>query len=461
MKKLGKIGKIELSTSQVILIAFLCAILVGSALLTLPFASASGQITPYVDALFTSTTSVCVTGLVVVNTFDYWSIWGQIIILVLIQCGGLGIVTFTTSVMMVIGKKVSLKDRLLIQDAFNLDTLSGLLKFLKKVVKGTFFVELMGALCYMLVFIPEFGVAKGIWVSVFNAVSSFCNAGIDIIGPYSLAPYAQNIWINIVTILLIVLGGIGFIVWWDVIRVLNLIRKKEISRKEFFKKLSLHSKVVLTTTGILIVGGMVIVFLLEFNNPKTLGPMSFGNKIIAALFQSVTTRTAGFFTISQKDLRDSTALLCIILMFIGGSPVGTAGGVKTATIALIFIATAATIKGREEASAFNRAIPLKTIRKALAVVLISMLVFFMATMCLLTVMPQAEFVDVAFETASALGTTGLSRDFTAGLNMLGKIIIITCMYLGRIGPISMVIAFNFKRGRRGLVTFPEEDITVG
>ncbi len=451
--------KKSLSTTQIIIIGFLAVICIGTILLWLPISAADGQPTPIIDALFTSTTSVCVTGLVVVDTFSHWSVFGQIVILVLIQLGGLGIVSFTTSLLLIIGKKVTLRDRLLMQDAFNLNTLTGLVKFLKKMVKGTLIVEGLGALGYMCVFVPEFG-AKGIWYSVFNAISAFCNAGMDIIGNNSLANYVSNPMVNIVTMMLIIFGGIGFIVWWDVIRVIKLRTNKEIKTNEMFRKLNLHSKIVIVTTLLLVVGGGFCIFMLERNNPDTLGGMHIGDKIMASMFQSVTTRTAGFLTISQKGLHDSTAFLCIVLMFIGGSSIGTAGGVKTTTVAVLVLASWATVKGNEEVTAYKRTIPLRIVRKAMAVVMISFTVIVFAVIMMCTFC-GGDFVDITYETVSALATVGLSRDYTATLNMIGKLIIVTCMYLGRIGPISMVIAFSFKQGSRKILTFPKEDLTVG
>lgn len=450
----------ELSTTQLIALGFASAIIVGTILLCLPVSSASGLATPFIDALFTATTSVCVTGLVVVDTFAHWSVFGQAVILVLIQCGGLGIISFTTGVMLVIGRRVTLKDRLLLEDAFNLNTLSGLVRFLKRVIKGTFIIEALGAVGYMFIFIPRFGVAKGIWVSVFNSVSAFCNAGMDIIGKVSLMEYTGNLAVNVITMTLIILGGIGFIVWWDVLRVFRLRKAGEIKKGQTFQRLSLHSKIILATTACLILAGFLVVFFVEFRNPETLGKLPFGEKVLAALFQSVTTRTAGFATISQAGLRNATALFCSLLMFIGGSPVGTAGGIKTSTIALLAIATLSLIRGKEEASAFGRSISIKNIRKALAVTLISVMVL-MGAMMILLCFEEGSFVDIAYETISAIGTVGLSRDYTGTLNVIGKLVIVLCMYMGRIGPISMAIAFGYKKSSKGKVSYPKEEVTVG
>ena len=451
--------KKELSTTQIILLGFLCAIIIGTVLLSLPICSASGKGTPFIDALFTSTTSICVTGLVTLDTYAHWSFFGQFIILLLAQIGGLGVVSITTGVMLVIGQKVSLKDRLLIESAFNLSSLKGIIRFFKRIIIGTFLVEGIGAICYAFVFVPEFGWKKGIWASIFNGVSAFCNAGMDVIGANSLAPYVSNVWINIVTMILIILGGLGFVVWWDIIRVFKLVKNKKLPLKWMFNKCTLQTKIVLTMTLVLILSGAICIFVLEYHNPETLGTLSFGDKILASFFQSVTTRTAGFFTISQKGLRDSTILICLVLMFIGGSPSGIAGGVKTTTIALLLIATKSIITGTEEAEIFNRSIPLKTIRKALAVVLISFLSLWIGTVALLAV-SGGSLSDVAFEMTSAVATVGLTRGFTSSLNTIGKLIVIVGMYLGRIGPISLAIAIQGKK-KKGLASFAKEDVTVG
>lgn len=452
--------KWALSTTQIIVLGFLTAIVIGGFLLSLPVSSADGHSVPLIDAMFTSTTSVCVTGLVVANTYEQWSRFGQAVILLLIQCGGLGIVTFTTSFMLILGRKVTLRDRLLMQDAYNLNTLTGLVKFTKKVIFGTLIVESIGAVLYMFTFVPEFGWKEGIWISVFNSVSAFCNAGIDIIGPDSLAPYVTNVSVNVITMTLIILGGIGFIVWWDILHVIGKMKRREMPARAFFNRLTLHTKIVLTTTLCLIGIGTLLIFILEYNNPETIGGLSFGEKIMASAFESVTTRTAGFLTFSQKAMRDSSALVCMILMFIGGSPVGTAGGVKTSTFALVIIAAMSAVKGSEHGTAFRRRLHNRTMRKALAVILISFLAVMTATI-LLSTFCGGELTDVMFETFSAIGTAGLTRNYTSAMNSIGKIIIILCMYLGRVGPISMAIIFGFKKNKYGLAEYPSEEITVG
>ena len=458
--KMMKKKKKELSTTQVIMLGFLALILIGALLLMLPVCSSEGTFTPFLTSLFTATTCVCVTGLVVVDTYAYWSTVGHIVMLILIQCGGLGVVTLSTYILSLLGQKIGLKQRLLLEDALNLDTMSGLIRFIKKVFKGTLLVEGGGALLYMLVFVPEMG-PKGIWVSVFNSVSAFCNAGIDIIGAASLTAYVGNPIVNITTMLLIIIGGIGFVVWWDVIKVFRLYKRGELHRKHLWNKLRLHSKVVLSATAGLLMAGFIFVLILEWNNPETLGHLSVPVKLQAAMFQSVTLRTAGFFTIPQKGLYNSTAFLSLILMFIGGSPVGTAGGIKTTTAAVLFVAMWSTIKGKNFTAVFNRKINAATVRKALSVTLISISATILALILMLTFC-EGDFMDVSFEVFSAIGTVGLTRNLTAGLNTIGRIIIIVCMYLGRTGPISLVIALNnIKAKSTGLIEYPEESITVG
>lgn len=447
--------KLSVSTTHIILFSFLGAILVGAVLLCLPISSADGNATPFIDALFTATTSTCVTGLVVAPTFSTWSYFGQTVILFLIQIGGLGIITIMSGIMVLFHKKMGINDRLLLQDAFNLNSLSGLIRFIKKVIKGTFIIEGIGALLYMTVFVPEFGL-KGVWISVFTAISAFCNAGIDVIAENSLCNYATNPIINIVTCLLIILGGIGFIVWWDVLRVLKQPRQK----RRFWANLTLHSKIAICATLILIFTGAAFIMLFEYNNPLTLKEYSFFDKLQISLFQSVTTRTAGFATIAQENLTDSSAIVCLLLMFIGGSPVGTAGGVKTVTFAVILASAIACVRNQSNTNIFNRQITKAAISKALTVVFISFSIVFISTL-FLSLVCDASLLDIMYETVSATATVGLTRNLTASLNSMGKLIIIATMYLGRVGPISLAIAFNFKKQNPDLIKEPVEEISVG
>lgn len=448
----------HLTTTQVIVLSFLLVILIGTFLLQMPIATADKQGAPFLDALFTATTSVCVTGLVVVTSAVHWSLFGHIVILCLIQIGGMGVVTMATMVIMLLGRKISLSSRMLLEDAFNLETLKGLVRFLRKALGGTLLIEGIGAVCYMLVFVPEYGLVKGIWYSVFHSVSAFCNAGIDILGENSLMPYTHNVWVNVITMLLIILGGIGFIVWLDVISVLKK-KYRNRSMRGWLRYLTLHSKIVISMTLFLIVSGGLLFFVFEFDNPNTIGEFTLGDKVMAALFQSVTTRTAGFAMISQKALTVPSVITCLFLMFTGGSPVGTAGGVKTSTIAILILTVMSTVKGQEDVTCFNRRISSKIMRKSLAIVWISFLVSIAAIIAML-IFEQGDAVDIIFEVYSALGTAGLSRDYTATVGIAGKIILCICMYLGRIGSISMVIAFTMKT-KQPSVRLPKENVTVG
>ncbi len=448
--------KFSLSTTQTIMLSFLCAILLGSLLLTLPISSASGESVPYLDALFTATTATCVTGLVTVPTVSTWSIFGQAVILVLIQIGGLGVITILSSVMILLHKRMGIGDRLLLQDAFNLNSLSGIVRFVKKVMLGTFLVEGIGAALYMTVFVPEFGL-KGIWISVFTAISAFCNAGIDIIGENSLCDYATNPIINTVTSLLIILSGIGYVVWWD---VLQTGKKAAGKPRKFIKHLTLHSKIAICTTLILIFGGGLLIFLFEYRNPATIGEMSLFDKLQVSLFQSITTRTAGFASVPQQDLTNGSSILCLLLMFIGGSPVGTAGGIKTVTFAVLVISALATIQNKNDITIFQRNISRQALRKAIAVTAMSFGILFISTL-LLSAVTDADSLDIVYETVSATATVGLSRNLTAQLNSAGKIIIIATMYLGRVGPISLALALNSRKKIQNIITNPTEEISVG
>ncbi len=449
----------KLSTTSVIILSFFITILIGAVLLMLPVSSASGEMTPFVDALFTATTSVCVTGLVVVTTASHWSLFGHVVILLLIQIGGLGVIAITTTIVLAIGKNISLRERMILGDALNMDSLQGLVTFLKKVFVGTLVVEGIGAIGYMTVFIPEYGWAKGIWYSIFHAVSAFCNAGIDILGESSLIPYVHHIRINVITMSLIILGGIGFVVWWDVLDYAKRQIRKETRKGARLSGLQLHSKIVILTTLVLILGGAGFYLIFEYNNSATIGEFNVWQKCLASLFQSVTTRTAGFAAISQSGMTTPSVILSCVLMFIGGSSQGTAGGVKTGTIAVIFLMVLATVRGQEDITCFNRRISIKTARKSVAVVLISFLASVIA-LALMFILETGNASDMVFEVYSALGTAGLSRDYTATLGLAGKIVIMGCMFLGRIGPISMVLAFTM-RDTQTPMRLPEDSITVG
>ena len=408
----------QMRTTSKILLGFLLAILTGAVLLTLPVATVSGK-SDFLTALFTATTSVCVTGLVVVPTFSYWTLFGKIVILALIQLGGLGIVALTSFVMLLMNRKFSLRNRMMIQDAFGLSTMQGMV-----------------------------------------AISAFCNAGIDIIGPDSLMTYADSPLVLLTSSFLIICGGLGFVVWWDVVDVLSNVRAKKIPARDIWRRFNTHTKIILMMTFALILSGMVVTFLFECNNPLTLGNMSLGKKMLNAFFQSVTLRTAGFASISQKGLTEPTVLVSCVIMFVGGSPVGTAGGIKTMTAATLVFAVLAVVQGRKETVAFKKTIPTSIVRRSLAVTVIGFGTLILFSVLLLATNPLS-LSDGVFEVTSAIATVGLSRDVTPGLNVIGKVIIIVCMYLGRVGPITMFMFFGQRATNHNSVKYADAEIIVG
>ena len=449
MKKILK----KLSSIQVVMLSFFLLILLGSVLLSLPISSANGKAVSYIDALFTSTTATCVTGLVTVPTVSTWSTFGHIVILLLIQIGGLGVITVISGIMILLHRKIDISDRILISESFNLDSLSGIVRFIKKVIILSVVIELAGAILYMSVFVPEFGI-RGIWISVFTAVSAYCNAGIDIFAENSFCDYALNPVINITTILLIVLGGMGFVVLFELGNFFTNRKRRHV------KFLSLHTKIVLSVTAFLILIGAVLIFVFEYNNPNTMHDYSLPQKIMVSLFQSVTTRTAGFASVPQENFTNASSFVSILLMFVGGSPAGTAGGVKTVTVFVMFITALSVIRNKRTVDVFNRQISVDIIKKAVAVFMMSLFIVLISTVLILA-FEGGNLIDVAYETISATATVGLTRNFTGTMGNAGKIIIIFTMYLGRIGPISLAFAFSVNKFRENKIENPVEKINLG
>ena len=475
MKKNSTSNWSSLSTTRKIAIGFFLIILTGTLLLMLPISSAEGKVTNFVDALFTAATSVCVTGLVTVTTATHWSLFGKIVILILIQLGGLGVICCGIAILMLFGRKINLKDRIMIQESYGIDegtyrdvSLSNKKKKVKRndmlilrILKGTFIIEGIGAVLFSFRFIPDFGVKKGIWYSVFHSVSAFCNAGLDLIGESSLMDYRGDLIVNFTTFFLVVTGGIGFIVWWDIIRVIKRARIAKKYKNMLFKRLSLHSKIAIVTTAVLLVSGAVLFFIFEFNNPDTIGNEPLGNKILISCFQSMTTRTAGFLTILQENLTDASYILTLMLMIVGGSPMGTAGGLKTTTIAMIVVCVWSVVRGKKDTEIFGRRISSDNIRTGIAVVSISIMTLVLAIMTLSIVEPFPLKI-IAFESVSAIATVGLGAGMTAGITSIGKLIIIFLMYVGRIGPITMAMAFGAKRSSTlDSIELAEKKIIIG
>ena len=382
------------------------------------------------------------TGLVVVDTYAHWSLFGQFVILVLIQIGGLGIVAVGSMIMLVGRKKFFLSSRMLLGDSLNVDKKRGILQFLNRMFRGVFIVESAGALLCAIKLVPMMGFGKGLWASLFQSVSAFCNAGMDVIGPNSMIDLRDSYLLMITTMALIILGGIGFVVWFDVIDGIKAGIVHRYSPAKAFARLPEHTKVILILTLGLILLGAVSIFASEYNNPDTLGQLDMSGKILNSLFQSVTFRTAGFASIPQDKLTETSCMAGYVLMFIGGSPVGTAGGVKTITAFLFFMNAFSYINGRKENIIFHKQVPEDLMKKASAIVFFSIVTVLVMTTALMAIQ-SLNLTDALFEIISALGTVGLSRGVTPNLGRISRVIVIISMYLGRVGPISM--AFFFAR----------------
>ena len=441
--------------TQIMVSGFAAIIVIGALLLTLPIASQSGESIGLLNALFTATSAVCVTGLVMVDTATYWSLFGQIVIITLIQIGGLGFMTVATMFSLMARKKIQLRERLLIQESLNQADLSGLVRLTRFVLIITITIEGIGALVLSTVFIPQFGLSKGIWYSVFHAISAFCNAGFDLMGsvsgPFtSLNSYVNNFTVSMTVCALIVLGGLGFPV------VLDIVRKRR------FSKLNVHSKVVLFSTATLIFVGALFIFLIEFNQKATMADLPLKGKVLSAIFQSVTARTAGFNTLDLATLRESSVFVMIILMFIGASPASTGGGIKTTTLAVLIITVRSFLSGKSDIEAFERRLAPSTIKKSLGIFVISISAVIFGTLIISITQPNFTLVQSAFEVTSALATVGSSLAGTPNLNALGKIIIIIFMFMGRVGSLTLFMAI-LSGGRRKSqpIRYAEGKIMVG
>ena len=448
----------ELRPVQVILLGFLITIFAGSILLALPIATQSGQATPYIDALFTATTSVCVTGLIVETTMTHCSIFGQAVIILLVQIGGLGVITITTGMFFMLRKRITLGNRMLIQESMGLNTMTGLVPLVKKILIGTGIIEGIGAVLYATQYVPEFGIGYGIWAAIFNSISAFCNAGMDIVRDDSLRSYVTNPVMNFTTMGLIILGGLGFVVWKDLWQGFKKIVKDKVPVKRMIQQWRFQTKIVLSITSFLILFGTILIFLFEYHNPATMESLSLPQKIQASLFQSVTTRTAGFETVAQGALTDASSLVSMFLMIIGGSPTGTAGGVKTVTFAILVFCVLSVAKQEESITLFKRRVPQNLLSKALAIIVINLIVL-MTSVLLLLVFDHGTFMDSCYECVSALATVGLTKGLTPNLTIAGKVIIIITMYLGRVGPISMAIGFS-QKNKKKMVMYPEQDLIL-
>lgn len=450
MRHIFKINR-HLSSSQIIIMGFMLVILTGSILLMLPFSTKSGTGASFADALFTATSATCVTGLVVQDTAAYWSVFGQAVILILIQIGGMGVVTIAVAIAVISGRKIGLMQRSTMQEAIAAPSVGGIVRMTGFILKATILIELSGALLMMPVFWKDFRFLKGTWYALFHSISAFCNAGFDLMGSKeefsSLTAYSGNGLINAVVIGLIIIGGIGFLTWDD-------IRWNGIHLKRY----RMQSKVILLTTVILIVLPFLFFFFGEFGK-NTWDGMTVGERVWVALFQAVTPRTAGFNTVDLSLFSESGQVIIMILMLIGGSPGSTAGGMKTTTIAVLFITLVSVFRRKEDSECFGRRIAEETIKSA-AVILLMYLSLFLFGGIAISCIEQLPILTCLFETASAIGTVGLTLGITSELGTASRLILISLMFLGRVGGLTLVFA-AFSDKARYLSKLPKEKITVG
>jgi trk system potassium uptake protein TrkH len=420
-------------------------ILSGAVLLSLPFSSANGISTNFLDAYFTANSATCVTGLVTLDTGVHFSLFGLIVIMALMQVGGLGYMTFSTFMVLVFRQKLFISQKLVIQEALNVYSARDVINVLRKIFGIVFLCEGIGALILFFRWWPELGFWKAVLYGIFHSVSAFNNAGFALPANFAnLAPYVTDITINLTITTLIIIGGIGFIVIADILQ---------------HRKLSLHSKLAIITTLCLIIGGTIFIFALEYQNPKTIGPLSLPHKIMVSYFQAVTPRTAGFNTVDIGKIVPVTALFMMFLMFVGASPGGTGGGIKTTTFALIILTVRATLKGFKNTIVFNRRIPAETVRRAFAITFLALALVAVAIFGLKEI-EKFGLTEIAFETFSAFGTVGLSMGITPYLSSLGKIIIIITMFIGRVGPLTLLLALATEQ-KEPKIESPKEGISIG
>ncbi|MCD7036303.1 TrkH family potassium uptake protein [Metabacillus sp. GX 13764] len=441
MKKWPKV--IKLNPSQLLVSVFLIAIAIGTLLLKLPI-SVNKPI-GWSDALFVTTSAMTVTGLSTVDPSSVFTVFGQTVIALLIQIGGLGIMSFAVLIYMMLGRKIGMKERLLMQQALNQTSVGGVVRLVRRLFVFSFIIEFIAMIFLSFRWVPEFGWSKGLFYSFFHAVSAFNNAGFALF-PNNLMNYAGDPLINIVISLLFIIGGIGFTVLVD------------IWNKKRFKKFSLHTKLMVAGTIVINLIAMFVLFFIEYSNPHTLGALSFGDKLWASYFQAVSPRTAGFNTINIADMKDSSLFFMVILMFIGAGSASTGGGIKLTTALVIFLATITFVRGKTTLSIGRRSLNKSYIAKALAITVVSLL-FIVLAIFIMNLTEKASFLQVLFEVVSAFGTVGLSMNLTASLSLTGKLVIIFIMFLGKLGPLTLM--FSLATPEKELTRYPEEDILTG
>ena len=451
-----KLRKSNRSMTSVIALGFAALIAVGTLLLMLPIASKSGEFTDPLTAAFTAVSATCVTGLIVVDTGLYWSLFGQIVIIVMIQIGGLGFMTMAVLLSRLIRRKITPKERMLVAMSYNLNSYDSTNQLIKRILVGTFAMEGLGAAILATQFVPIFGWEHGIYKSVFHSISAFCNAGFDLLGEYggefsSLISFNGNYVVGITIMLLIMLGGIGFVVWGD---ILNFSTKK--------KRLSAYSKFVLVVSAILWIGGALLIGIFEWNNPATLGEMGFGEKILNCFFQSVSMRTAGFSMVNNASLTQSSQLVSVALMFVGGASGSTAGGVKVATVGILFYTVFCVSIGKTEINIFKRRLSTRSFMRAVSVIVVQLMLVGASTM-ILTYAMEIDIMTALYEMASACGTVGVSLGITPSLNAFSRILVMLMMYFGRVGILTVTYAVmvNLAQTNKSTISYPDANMLVG
>lgn len=438
---LGRI--IHLNPPQILALSYLVFILIGTGLLKLPFATVDGL--SWLDSLFTATSAMTVTGLVVVDTGSHFSIFGEVVIMTLIQLGGIGLMTFAVLAVMVLGKKIGLHQRILVQEAYNQTSLGGVIRLVKMILMFTLLLEMVAFIMLSFRWVPDFGLVKGMYFSLFHTISAFNNAGFSLWSD-SLSAYVADPIVNIVITFLFITGGIGFTVLAD------------LKSKKKFQQLSLHSKLMIFGTFFINVIALLIIFSLEYSNPATLGNLSLGGKLWGAYFQAVTPRTAGFNTIEIGDMTTGSILLMLLLMFIGAGSASTGSGIKVTTFIVLVLATFTFLKGRDETVVFRRTIKPQTVLRAFAIIVISIL-FIFVTLFALSITEDAPFLFILFEVFSAFGTVGLSMGLTGELSPIGKEVIIFLMFIGRVGPLTL--AFSLASPKKSGIRYPSDEVFTG
>jgi trk system potassium uptake protein len=444
-----------MTVARTVCLGFIAVILVGTLLLTLPISLASGGWGDWLVALFTSTSAVCVTGLVVVDTGSYFSVWGQLFIMLLIQIGGLGYMTATTFLLLLLGRKFGLRDKVAIQQSLDKQGMSGVDQLLKSIIAVTAILELTGAFAMMPVFMPKYGLSWGLWMSVFHSVSAFNNAGFGLL-PDNMVQYATSLPINIIIPALIILGGIGYQVIMDSF----LWGRDRLRGRRGRAVFSLNFKIVLSTTIFLLVLGTVLIFVVEAQNPGTLAPFDLKDQLLLAWFQSVVPRTAGFNSLDYAKMTEAGWFVTIVLMFIGASPGGTGGGLKTTTCRILYECTRTALQGKDEVVSYQRQIPVPLIMKAVGVLFGSLMTVMIASTLIEVADPDVPFVQSVFEVVSGFATVGLSTGITASLSIFSKLVLVAVMYIGRVGILLLLAAFLGNPPQK-TVNYPKENLLVG